>query len=178
MPDAFHLLADGTELADQALVLLAGAGIAPLIDSACITVRSGFRSFTLTIPAKRVEVSLGDQELQAWQGARLVLRTRISPGRNGSTPAGDFQAGPFKPRIHYSSCYHNALMPWSVQINGHIFIHGFTSVPDYPASHGCIRVPLIGNKPSRCFYEWVDRGTPIRISTARNKFSPNGPLRS
>jgi lipoprotein-anchoring transpeptidase ErfK/SrfK len=54
-------------------------------------------------------------------------------------------------------------MPWSVQINGHIFIHGFSSVPAYPASHGCIRVPLTGPNPARCFYEWIHRGTPVAV---------------
>lgn len=163
LPGAFQLLADGTQMADQTLVGRAGADITTLDGGSRYLVRSGFRSFTLIIPAKRVHISLGDQELQAWQGSRLVLRTRISSGRHGSTPAGNFQAGPFKARMHYSSRYHNAPMPWSVQVNGHIFIHGFTSVPNYPASHGCIRVPLTGNNPARWFYQWVDRGTPVRI---------------
>nr|NIP95410.1 L,D-transpeptidase family protein [Akkermansiaceae bacterium] len=84
-------------------------------------------------------------------------------GRRGSTPTGSFRAGPYKARRHYSSRYDNAPMPWSVQVTGHIFIHGFTSVPRYPASHGCIRLPLDGGNPARFFYEWIDKGTPIRV---------------
>jgi lipoprotein-anchoring transpeptidase ErfK/SrfK len=108
-------------------------------------------------------VNLAKQQLHAWQGERLVLQCRVSSGRNGGTPAGDFVAGPYKSRTHYSSRYNNAAMPYSVQINGHIFIHGFTSVPKYPASHGCIRVPLNEGNPARFFYEWVDKGTPVKV---------------
>jgi lipoprotein-anchoring transpeptidase ErfK/SrfK len=55
-------------------------------------------------------------------------------------------------------------MPWSVQVRGNIFIHGFTVVPDYPASHGCIRMPLTGSNPAKKFFHWVEPGTPIKIS--------------
>ena len=120
--------------------------------------------FTSAAGPKHAEVTLAKQQLHAWQGGRLLLLTRVSSGRRGSTPAGNFVAGPYKARMHYSTRYHNAPMPWSVQIHGHVFIHGFTSVPDYPASHGCIRVPLGGGNPAKFFYEWVDRGTPIEVT--------------
>mgnify|MGYP002527910575 CR=1 FL=1 len=55
-------------------------------------------------------------------------------------------------------------MPYSVQVTGHIFIHGYKSVPKYPASHGCVRVPyLTDGNPARFFYEWINKGTPIKI---------------
>jgi lipoprotein-anchoring transpeptidase ErfK/SrfK len=117
-------------------------------------------------PGKKwVEINLAKQQLFAWQGSRLILQSRISSGRNGRTPAGEFRAGPFKARIHYSTRYHRAPMPWSVQINGNVFVHGFTSVPNYPASHGCIRLPLTGLNPAKLFFEWVDVGTPVRVTT-------------
>ena len=113
--------------------------------------------------AKRVEINLTEQRLRAYEGRRLVLNTNISSGRNRATPTGRFKAG-YKDADHYSSLYHNAPMPWSVQVSGNIFIHGFTSVPDYPASHGCIRLPLTGRNPAKRFFEWVEAGTPIAIS--------------
>lgn len=120
--------------------------------------------FTISTGKKRVIVNLAQQRLFAWQGNRLVMGSRVSSGRHGSTPAGNFTAGPYKARMHYSSLYDNAPMPWSVQINRHVFIHGFTSVPDYPASHGCIRLPLTDGNPARFFYEWIDRGTPVKVT--------------
>jgi lipoprotein-anchoring transpeptidase ErfK/SrfK len=66
--------------------------------------------------------------------------------------------------MHRSSRYHNAPMPWSVQVRGHVFIHGFTSVPRYPASHGCIRLPLDEGNPAKFFYEWIEPGTPVKVT--------------
>lgn len=158
-----RLLTDGTELISTAALQGAGAMVTVEPDCGVATVSDGRRGFTLAAGPKRVEVSLAGQQLRAWQGDRLVLQTRISSGRNGRTPAGDFRAGPFRARMHYSSRYHHAPMPWSVQIYGHVFIHGFTEVPAYPASHGCIRLPLDGLNPAKFFYEWVDDGCPVRV---------------
>ena len=83
--------------------------------------------------------------------------------RNRATPTGRYSAG-YKDPDHYSSLYHSAPMPWSVQVSGNIFIHGSSSVPNYPASHGCIRVPLTGRNAAKRFFQWVDPGTPIRIA--------------
>lgn len=113
---------------------------------------------------KRVEINLTDQMLRAYQGNRLVMKTNISSGRTGNTPTGNFKAGPYKKAQHYSSIYHNASMPWSVQITGNFFIHGFSVVPNYPASKGCVRVPISGRNPAKKLYGWLDVGTPIRIT--------------
>lgn len=160
---SLRTLIDGTELAGTGDLMKAGAElIAPAPDSQ-ITVRSGRHQFNLVIGTKQVEVSLTNQQLRAWQGGRLVLQTHISSGRNHGTPAGSFVAGPYRARMHYSTLFQNAPMPWSVQIHGHIFIHGFTSVPDHPASHGCIRLPLDGRNPAKFFYEWIDNGSPVTV---------------
>lgn len=115
-------------------------------------------------PAKRVEIDKTHQVLRAYEGDRLVLETRISTGKwDKSTPNGQFQAGD-KERMHYSKLFQNAPMPYSVQVNDNVFIHGFTSVPNHPASHGCIRVPLTGDNPAKRFYEWVEPGTPVEVT--------------
>jgi len=115
-------------------------------------------------PAKRVEIDKAHQMLRAYEGDRLVIQTRVSTGKwDKSTPNGQFQAAD-KERMHYSKLFKNAPMPYSVQVVGDVFIHGFTSVPHHPASHGCIRVPLDGDNPAKRFYEWVERDTPIEIS--------------
>ncbi len=113
---------------------------------------------------KHVEVDLANQRLRAYQGARLVLDSHISSGREGKkTPSGEFKAGPVKSPMHRSRLYHNAPMPWSVQVHENVFIHGFQKVPRRPASHGCIRLPLAGANPAKWFYDWIDIGTPISI---------------
>jgi lipoprotein-anchoring transpeptidase ErfK/SrfK len=113
-------------------------------------------------PAKRVEIDKTLQVLRAYEGDRLILESRVSTGRGNSTPNGSYRVQE-KQRMHYSRLYDNAPMPYSVQVSGHYFIHGFSSVPNRPASHGCIRLPLTGENPARVFYEWVEVGTPVEI---------------
>ncbi len=156
-------LTDGTELVTTELLAEAGAAVSAPDENGRIRVGGFFRGFTLVVSPQRVVVSLKKQQLQGWQGDRLVLETHISSGRNGRTPAGEFRAGPFRSAMHYSKLYDNAPMPWSVQIHGNIFIHGFKSVPNYPASHGCIRMPLTDGNPAKFFYEWVLSGTPVSV---------------
>ena len=157
-------LTDGTELVRLEQLAEAGAAVVVGDEQGRIRVGGFFRGFTLVLRPQRVVVSLKKQQLQGWQGDRLVLQTHISSGRNNRTPAGEFHAGPFRSAMHYSKLYDNAPMPWSVQINGNVFIHGFSSVPNYPASHGCIRMPLTNGNPAKFFYEWVQSGTPVSVT--------------
>lgn len=125
--------------------------------------RAGLKAFVRE-GDKRVEISISRQELRAWQGEELVMVTPISSGKPGHrTPTGRFKAGPEKSRMRYSRLYNNSPMPWSVQINGDIFIHGYRSVPRRPASHGCIRMPLWGRNAAQWFWHWVDLGTPVSV---------------
>ena len=115
---------------------------------------------------RRVAVSITDQRLRAYDGGELVFETHVSTGHEGKhTPAGSFHALD-KEIIHYSSLYDNAPMPYSVRFHGNYYLHGFSVVPDYPASHGCIRLPLREGEFNRAqqFYEWVRNGTPIRVT--------------
>ncbi len=111
--------------------------------------------------SKRVVIDKSSQTLNAYEDGALVFRTQVSTGKRGKeTPSGRFRAG-YKERMRYSSRYHNAPMPYSVNIGGHYFIHGFSSVPSYPASRGCVRLPLGG--AAQWFFRWVEPGTPVRI---------------
>ncbi len=112
---------------------------------------------------KRVVIDKTHQMLRAYEGEQLILESRISTGREGRrTPNGQFNVG-VKWRMHYSTLYNDAPMPYSVQVSGNYFVHGYSSVPNRPASHGCIRLPLTGSNPAREFFEWVEPGTPIAI---------------
>jgi len=122
------------------------------------------REILVRLGQKRVEINKREQKLRAYQGDWLVAETRVSTGKRGhTTPSGSFTAGPEKSRMRYSRKYDNSPMPYSVQIVGGVFMHGYKSVPKYPASHGCIRLPLWGDNAARWLWDWVDLGTPIRI---------------
>ena len=115
---------------------------------------------------KRVVVSLSEQRLDAYDGGRLVFTTRVSTGQQPKrTPTGHFRVLN-KEIIHYSSLYQNAPMPFSVRFRGNYYLHGYYVVPDYPASHGCIRLPLREGdvNPARQFYEWGRIGTRIQVT--------------
>ncbi len=117
-----------------------------------------------TTTTKRVVVDKSTQMLRAYDGDKLVLETRVSTGKwDKSTPNGEFNAG-YKERMHYSRLFENAPMPYSVHVTDNVFIHGFSSVPRHPASHGCIRVPLGKGNPAKQFYDWVEPGTPIEVT--------------
>jgi hypothetical protein len=158
-------LTNGTLLVPLDELQRAGATITWSDDGMEAFVASGlFKKAAIRFADKHVEVDLANQRLRAYQGARLVLDSHISSGREGKkTPPGDFKAGPVKKPMHRSRLYHNAPMPWSVQVHENVFIHGFQKVPRRPASHGCIRLPLAGANPAKWFYDWIDIGTPISI---------------
>jgi lipoprotein-anchoring transpeptidase ErfK/SrfK len=41
-------------------------------------------------------------------------------------------------------------------------IHGYASVPNYPASHGCLRVPIPN---AYSIFNWIDLGDRIFVYT-------------
>lgn len=121
------------------------------------------RSITVKRGDKRAEINKSVQRLRAYQGNIVVLDTHVSTGRKGhTTPSGSFEASR-KERMHFSRLYDDSPMPWAVQIDGNVFVHGFTSVPRRPASHGCVRVPLTHGNPAKWFWHWITIGTPVKI---------------
>ena len=86
-------------------------------------------------------VSIKDQSLTVWDQSGPVLRSKISTGQSGyATPTGLFSVIQ-KDRFHESNIYSGAPMPWMHRITwSGIALHAGV-VPNYPASHGCIRLP-------------------------------------
>ena len=125
------------------------------------TVELNGQVVVVPVGPKKVVVNLATQQLDAYQGNYLVFSTHVSTGKLGKrTPPGEFKVAS-KSKLHHSKLYNNAPMPWSVQVNGDIFIHGYKSVPSRPASHGCIRVPV---KAAHWFFTWVDLDTPVSVT--------------
>jgi lipoprotein-anchoring transpeptidase ErfK/SrfK len=88
-----------------------------------------------------VVVSLDRQELTLYAGGEEIARSRVSTGKAGhSTPAGVYSVIE-KDRWHWSNLYDNAPMHYMHRItwSGLALHQGI--VPNYPASHGCIRLP-------------------------------------
>ena len=127
----------------------------PALDEAAATLRPGqfvldddravpgFRSmgFPTSSPVT-IAVSIELQRLYVYRGNELVAVSTVSTGRPGHrTPLGDFTILQ-KRRWHRSNIYSNAPMPFMQRLTwGGIAIHAGHN-PGFPASHGCIRVPL------------------------------------
>jgi len=86
-------------------------------------------------------VSLSSQRMQVYDQSGRIADTRVSTGQAGHrTPAGIFSIIQ-RNRHHRSNIYSNAPMPWMQRLTwSGIALHAGV-VPNYPASHGCIRLP-------------------------------------
>lgn len=89
-----------------------------------------------------VVVSIPLQRAYVYRGGTLIGVSTVSTGRAGHrTPTGRFPITQ-KRREHYSNLYNNAPMPFMQRLtNDGIALHA-GQIPGYPASHGCVRLPL------------------------------------
>ena len=116
----------------------------------------------------RVEIDLNRQVLFLWQGGGLARILPVSTG-NGEhycvegdcdtaiTPTGTFRIGR-KARGLEVSRLGELYDP--MYFYGGIAIHGSPSVPGYPASHGCVRVPMYA---SPTLFDQVPAGTAVYV---------------
>lgn len=125
-----------------------------------VAVRLNGREMDVHTGSKRAVVNKSSQTISVYQGGELVLTSRVSTGKyTRSTPVGTFRVGSLKDAYHSSSKYGDAPMPWAVHVVRTIYIHA-GEVPDYPASHGCIRLP---DDAAKWFYNWAEPGTVVTI---------------
>ena len=110
---------------------------------------AGFLAFLISVlpgqPAlARVDahVDLTNQLMVVTVNGRHYASWAISSGRKGyRTPTGNYRPTTLR-RMHYSSKYDDAPMPYSIFFHKGYAIHG-TDKPHHlgrPASHGCVRL--------------------------------------
>lgn len=88
----------------------------------------------------RIEISLATQRASVIKDGIAILQTSVSTGRKGfETRAGEYVVTD-KKRSHRSTIYH-VEMPFFMRLNCLDFGMHAGVVPNYPASHGCIRLP-------------------------------------
>ena len=136
---------------------------------------------SLVMGKKLIVVDLTTQEAYAYEDDRLIMRGEVSTGKVGHrTPTGEFKILEKKPR-HTSSKYPEpnggARMDYMMRLTySGIAMHlGF--VPNYPASHGCIRLK---NGFAQRLYAWASVGTkviiegnpPTRVTRGKNVTNP------
>src|SRR6202048_2495977 len=89
-----------------------------------------------------IAISIDQQKLRVYDANGFYAETPISTGMRGhSTPMGVFSIIQ-KHKLHHSNIYSNAPMPFMQRITwSGVAMHAGV-VPGYPASHGCIRMPM------------------------------------
>lgn len=89
-----------------------------------------------------IAVSIEQQKLRVYDANGLFAETPVSTGMRGhSTPMGVFSVIQ-KSKYHRSNIYSGAPMPYMQRITwSGIALHA-GALPGYPASHGCIRMPM------------------------------------
>ncbi|MCB1231890.1 MAG: ankyrin repeat domain-containing protein, partial [Verrucomicrobiae bacterium] len=94
---------------------------------------------------RKVIIDLGSQRATLYEGGKSVYSTQVSTGKSGyRTPTGVYVITD-KHRHHNSTLYGSS-MPYFMRLSCAAFGLHQGYVPNYPASHGCIRVPYSGAK--------------------------------
>jgi len=116
---------------------------------------------------KLIHVDLRTQYVTAFEGERMVYRSRCSSGAGPKTPLGDFLTYHKGPSIHMTNegdseahIYNLPGVPWVTFFsgNGEAF-HGTYWHNDFgkPRSHGCINLP---NSAAKFIYRWTSPVVP------------------
>ena len=107
----------------------------------------------------RIEISLAMQRVALVKDGVPIYHARCSTGRAGySTKRGEFVITN-KERNHRSTIYH-VEMPYFMRLSCLDFGMHAGYVPNYPASHGCIRLP---EDTARKFFSEIPVGTLVTV---------------
>ena len=91
-------------------------------------------------PSLHIEIDKSRQILMVVYRGAVSAVIPISSGATGNTPVGAFRILWKAPAT--STWLGSAILYRTMTFYGNFAIHGYYSVPVYPASHGCVRVPM------------------------------------
>ena len=148
----------GTGLAIDAYHRLLHWGTSQTLDGRTISyLLDGFGEFKLKFPShgRHAEGNLSLQLLALADGSHVERIYPISSGKP-STPTilGDFHVYSKVPGYLPDGMYFSNFF-----IRGYA-IHGFNPAPDFPASHGCMRVPI---QDATSIYDWLQIGNWVDV---------------
>lgn len=118
----------------------------------------------------QIIVSKQSQTVSVYDDGEVIAQSRVSTGKPGhETPTGIFSILE-KRKYHKSNIYSNAPMPWMQRLTwSGIALHESSSVPNRPASHGCVRLPA---DFAQSLYKMSTRGVHVIISQEDVRPSP------
>jgi len=154
--------ADGY-LAEQAL--LAFQGWEDLERTGTVTGQTQLALFTAKAPrpasrreGRRIEIYRDRGVLLMVEDGTVTRAVHTSTGVGGITPVGDFNV--YAKVLMSWSVPFQVWMPYAAYFTGGIATHQSPSVPSYPASHGCVRLP---EGEAQRVYDFVQVGTPVSV---------------
>jgi N-acetylmuramoyl-L-alanine amidase len=103
-------------------------------------------------PTPHIEINKTRQILMVVRNGAVDAIIPISSGATGNTPVGAFRILWKAPAT--STWLGSAILYRTMTFHGNFAIHGYPSVPVYPASHGCVRVPM-------WLADWLYRQSPV-----------------
>lgn len=126
----------------------------------------------------QILVSKSDQSLALYENGEIIATSKVSTGKAGhETPSGIFSILE-KRKYHESNIYSAAPMPFMQRLTwSGIALHE-GKVPNYPASHGCVRLPskfaksLFGDTRTGVHVIITDRPVSLRFVQHPALFSP------
>ena len=109
-------------------------------------------------PGRHVEIYRERGVLLMVEGNDVLRAVHTSTGAFGRTPSGVYRVYR-KETLSWSRPF-SVWMPYASYFVGGIAMHEYPDVPEYPASHGCVRLPA--GEAERVF-GFVDVGTPVQV---------------
>jgi lipoprotein-anchoring transpeptidase ErfK/SrfK len=104
---------------------------------------------------RHIEADLSRQIIALIEQGRVARIYPISSGKPSTpTVVGSFRVYSKTPGTNAKGMFYSSYF-----IRGYA-THGYFSVPPFPASHGCLRVPMPDAIP---LYNWITIGTPVDV---------------
>jgi lipoprotein-anchoring transpeptidase ErfK/SrfK len=100
-----------------------------------------------------IEISKGRQVLFVVRNGTVAAAIHVSTGATGNTPLGRW-------RVYRKVSGWDWVLWYPLYFLRGFAIHGYPSVPAYPASHGCVRVPMWVAPQLYATHQW---GTTVHV---------------
>ncbi len=107
---------------------------------------------------RHVEIHRDRGVLLLVEGGEVERAVHTSTGAGGATPSGTFRV--YRKETLSWSYPFQVWMPWASYFVGGIAMHEYSHVPEYPASHGCVRLPA---GDAHRVFRFAEYGTPVHV---------------
>jgi L,D-transpeptidase catalytic domain/Sporulation and spore germination len=107
---------------------------------------------------RHVEIHRDRGVLLLVERGEVERAVHTSTGAGGATPAGTFRV--YRKELLSWSYPFSVWMPFASYFVGGFAMHEYSHVPEYPASHGCVRLP---DGDAERVYRFAGVGTPVHV---------------